>query len=215
LLAVAQRFGTAGIEAEVHMKSITNWKSKAVDFYNSIEEREKREAEEARRRATEEKLRLLEYMANRKATYEYSRKKQQNDIEQAEADRLDRRLEEKLRRKVAKQQRQEQYENCLMVLEDERSKKHEFYVWERSLEAGERKRMQLAEDDQLSKGDRFWGIINHEIYMTRLEEMKKAAWESRVDDLREMCLNVKITRPFADEKGVFRDFLHKLPIDIN
>lgn len=213
--AAATRFGTAGIEAEIHMRSLTNWKSKAVEFYNSIEERERREAEEARQRAAAEKLQLLEYMANRKATYDFSRKKKQNDIEQAEADRLDRRLEEKLRRKVAKQQRQEQYENSMVVLEDERSKKHEFYVKERALEAGELRRMQMAEVDQFSKGDRFWGIINHDIYMTRLEEMRKAAWENRVDNLREMCLNVKVTRPFADEKGVFRDFLHKLPIDIN
>ena len=99
-----------------------------------------------------------------------------------------------------------------MEFEDARSKAHEFWVWERALEAGELERMRMEEDSHYNKNDRFFGLINEEIKLTRLEEIRQARWQKKVDDMREMCLNVKVTRPYQDEKGIFKDFIHKRPI---
>lgn len=195
------------------LQEINAWKNDAVVHYNSIAERERHEAEERRRTAAAEKAALLEYVARRQASNDAEKRNRKNAIEQAEADRVDRRLEERLRRRAAKQEKEESKEMTLMYFEDSRSVAYQFLIWERSMEKMELERMRNAEDEQWSRGDRFWGIILHEIEQMRLEELRQAQWNRRVEELREMCLNVKITRPFRDEKGVFKDFEYHLPIE--
>ena len=164
-------------------------------------------------RAAAEKTALLEYIAKRQASDDAEQRRRRNAIEQAESDRLDRRLEDRLRRRTAKQEKEECKERELMDTEDARSVAYQFLMWEQEKEKSETCGMQLAEAEQWKRGDRFWGIILYEIEQTRLAELRQAQWEQRVSDLREMCLNVKITRPYKDEKGVFRDFEYHLPID--
>ena len=208
-----QRFGTASISTDTRLKELKDWKQEASVYYDSIAEREQREAEERQRKAAAEKAALLEYIAKRNASNIAEKRRRQNAIEQAEADRVDRRLEDRLRRRAAKLEREEAKETSLMELEDARSVAYQFLIWERNMEKNELMRMKEAENQQWKKGDRFWGLILYEIEQTRLAELRQMRWEQRVQDLREMCLNVKITRPFHDEKGVFRDFEYHLPID--
>lgn len=195
------------------MSELQAWKKESSRFYNSIAERERTEAIERARKAGAEKEALIEYVARKQASDEVEKRRRRNAIEQAEADRLDRRLEDRLRRRAEKIQTEEAKERTLMGVEDIRSVAYLFLMREREIEGNELRRMELAERDQWAKGDRFWGIVLYEIEQVRLAELKQALWEQRVADLREMCLNVKITRPYRDEKGVFRDFEYHLPIE--
>jgi hypothetical protein len=195
------------------LSEIQGWKKEASLFYESIADRECREEEERRRKAAEEKAALLVYIAKRESGNDFERRRKANAIEQVESDRLDRRLEDRLRRRATKLENEEAKERGYMEVEDNRSVAYQYLMWERNLERNELLRMQAAECDQWERGDRFWGIILHEIEQTRLKELRQKKWEHRVEDLREMCLNVKITRPFQDEKGVFRDFEFHLPIE--
>ena len=195
------------------MGELQGWKKDATLFYDSIADRERREEEDKRKKAAAEKAALLEYIAKREAGDDFEKRRKQNAIDQAESDRIDRRLEDRLRRRAAKQEREEGKERGLMEIEDVRSVAYQYLLWEKNMERNELYRMQEAENNQWAKGDRFWGIILYEIEEMRLAELRQAKWEHRVEDLREMCLNVKITRPYQDEKGVFRDFEYHLPIE--
>jgi hypothetical protein len=215
LIVFLQRFGTAVYQPDTRIKELQHFKAEAVKFDDQVTAKERRLAAEARAKAEEDYRATLAFLADQRSK-EIARQtvKEMNDAH-AEEQRLIARRAMKARCKAEKIERQEAVERDLMESEDKRSVAYQFYIWESAQIARERLDMDAQEALQLSKGDRFFGIIAHQLELNRLAELKHAAWMRDVDRWREMCVNVVITKPFRDEKNKFVDFEFHLPIPID
>jgi len=91
-----------------------------------------------------------------------------------------------------------------MAIEDELSAKYRLYLWEQHRIQCELKEMAAAEAEQ-TKIDRFWGIPTYLRWLKEEEARRKREYDLKVANLREICIHVRVTRPFADEVGKFRE----------
>lgn len=210
-----QRFGTALYEPDTRLRELEKFKKEAVAFDDKVTAKERRLAAEARAKAEEEYRATLAYLADQRSK-EIARQtvKEMTDAHEEEQ-RLIARRAFKARCRAEKIAKQEGVERGLMDLEDKRSVAYQFFMWETAQITRERHEMAGEEALQWSKGDRFFGIIAHQLEMHRQAELKHAAWMREVDRWREMCVNVDITKPFRDEKNKFLDFEFHLPIPID
>jgi hypothetical protein len=212
---ILKRFGTATYDPDVQLKQLQQFKAEAIRFDNKVTEKERRLAAEARAKADEEYRATLVFLADQRSK-EIARRtvKEMTDAHEEEQ-RLIARRAMKARCRAERIAKQEEVERGLMESEDKRSVAYQFYMWELAQIARERHDMDAQETLQLSKGDRFFGIISHQLELNRLAELKHKAWMRDVDRWREMCVNVEITKPFRDEKNKFLDFEFHLPIPID
>lgn len=172
-------------------------------------ERAKKEREDADR--AKEVASLQAYVAEKLYLAEKRRKDKLRDEEQAEEDRLlARRLDRHMRRaeKIAQMEREE---NMLMREEDARSHAERYFQKEQAIIRRELAGMRLEESKQTAI-DVFWGIPTYIVSMKNKMSDDKKRWKHQVDELRKMCIEVKVTRPFEWEYGLFRDRVTNLPI---
>ena len=126
------------------------------------------------------------------------------EAEQREEDRiLERRRQRELRRE-ARLAREEAAARDMMALEDQRSWQMRYDEKERVIIERELANMRCAEAQQ-TVIDSFWGIPTHIRDMKNKESQQRQQWRGRVDELRHMCVEVGIIKPFSWEKGKYRD----------
>jgi len=122
----------------------------------------------------------------------------------AEEERLQQRANEKAAIAALRQEMIRRRNAQDMYLEDIRSHKLRFYNWEQDRIRCELAEMKMAEREQ-TLIDKFWGIPTYILREKEEAERRRLEWQLQVDSMREMCLQVKIMRPFDWEVGKFRD----------
>lgn len=193
--------GTGGDDLKPLLQT---WKRDAADVQAEVLElrREKNRREKARREKERQELLAAADLVDIVKERNDIIKKRHADL--AEEERLRKRREDRTenrKRKVAAMEKKNREE---MLVEDFRSHRHEFYMWEQQRLRCEREGMLAAEKEQ-TRVDSFWGIPTEIRRLKEEERRRRREFEARVKLMREVCIQVGVTRPFTWEHGEFRD----------
>jgi len=156
---------------------------------------------------TKQKVNLEEMLDTISDFDDVKRKKErlkQRLRELKEEERIQKRLQDKAAMAAYRVELIRRQNNDFMKLEDARS--HKFRLYEQECERMMRERywMQQCEVEQ-TLVDRFWGIPTEVRRLKEREERRRWEMRQRVDQMRAVCMQIRILKPYSWEQGKYRD----------
>jgi hypothetical protein len=180
------------------------WKQQTAYLHKNYLEKKAAEEREAAERRTRECQQLNKFIADQMYMFGKAARQRANDAEQAEEDRLAARAAAKEKRRQARFAAEEKRQRELMCTEDRRSFRMRYFEYERHAREREMHEMALEEEKQ-TRIDRFWGIPTAIRNAKNLQMQGERDWRGAVDELRALCMQVKVLRPYPSEYGHYRD----------
>ena len=180
------------------------WKKKAIKIDNQITKKEIEIESKQKQQREKEFNDLIEAVEELDRKRIWNAKQKMRELEKLEEERLLKRSQDKatagaLRLEMIRRKNVED-----MTKEDIRSMKMKLYNWEQACIQRDRLGME-AEERKQTKIDRFWGIPTEIRRLKEEAERRRMEMKRQVDLMREVCIQIRVTRPFSWEYGKFRE----------